>query len=398
MCLQVAGFEVRKLARDFIYDVKFCIPNGVKIRHLPIHDHCDYCIAMLIWAITLLAGVVLLFAISAFRLRHLLYDKHNATIEFTPTGLRNNEVLLAIICLFGRSIHYAVWCGKGNELQESGNSTVRLEGPFKITIEDLRRYREAVGCKEQRSPTVSKYHLPFFLSAITEPAILLLLISPGCTISALGAVNVRNRFELLRPDCLETLRTTPKNVRFSAAWSPVWSRRVKRGTEHDLRVEVNMPGSELGTDRIVIFRQIFTMLEFGKAGSVETKAIKISEQSPLVAELPKDIEISIGNNAPWQWAGLCKDYNVIHLSSIAAKLFGLPGKLAHGNHVAARALESLTVTGFKSDQFDKPNWVEVQFRRPVVVPSDLSIRLNASGFSIRERNRECIIVSTGVLR
>ena len=38
---------------------------------------------------------------------------------------------------------------------------------------------------------------------------------------------------------------------------------------------------------------------------------------------------------------LCKDYNPIHVSAIAAKLFGFPGKFAHRNQVAASMIKSI---------------------------------------------------------
>ena len=66
--------------------------------------------------------------------------------------------------------------------------------------------------------------------------------------------------------------------------------------------------------------------------------------------------LQIEADAPEKWAALCKDYNPIHVSAIAAKLFGFPGKVAHGNQVAASMIESIAAvakTKTKDLWFDK---------------------------------------------
>jgi len=66
-------------------------------------------------------------------------------------------------------------------------------------------------------------------------------------------------------------------------------------------------------------------------------------------------------------------------------MFGFPGKIAHGNHVVAMLLEivrrgSVTATldrgmglGPCVWQSEKSLWIEVEFRRPMVLPVRLGI-------------------------
>ena len=56
--------------------------------------------------------------------------------------------------------------------------------------------------------------------------------------------------------------------------------------------------------------------------------------------IPSHSTVTIPGNAPLRWAAITRDYNLIHVSSLAAKLFGFRSAIAHGNHVAALLVES----------------------------------------------------------
>jgi hypothetical protein len=53
--------------------------------------------------------------------------------------------------------------------------------------------------------------------------------------------------------------------------------------------------------------------------------------------------IDFPSDAPKAWSKGCNDINPIHMTSLAARLFGFPGKIAHGNHVVAIVTEQLSV-------------------------------------------------------
>ncbi|EMD85814.1 hypothetical protein COCC4DRAFT_34669 [Bipolaris maydis ATCC 48331] len=122
------------------------------------------------------------------------------------------------------------------------------------------------------------------------------------------------------------------------------------------------------------------MLEFKKtSGSLVSKG---SDRNKHDASAPgstlTSTQISLSKDDPLKWAALCKDYNFIHLSGLAAKLFGLPGKLAHGNHAAAKALQSLPDAGNTALPNSIPLQMQVDFKKPMVVPAIFEVCIKES--------------------
>ena len=170
--------------------------------------------------------------------------------------------------------------------------------------------------------------------------------------------------------------------------------RVKRGIEWALEVTISAPRDRNNGTYQTIFRQVFTMLEFKKTlGSVISKS---SDESKHDTSTPgstrTSMQISLSKNDPLKWAALCKDYNFIHLSGLAARLFGLPGKLAHGNHAAAKALQSLPDAGNMALPKNIPLQMRVDFKKPMVVPGIFEVCVIESpstgiGFEILQRGK-----------
>jgi acyl dehydratase len=87
------------------------------------------------------------------------------------------------------------------------------------------------------------------------------------------------------------------------------------------------------------------------------------------------------------------NYNPIHVSAIAAKLFGFPGKVAHGNQVATSMIGS-TAAAAKAKTKTKDLWfdgergsfMEVGFKRPMVVP--LNLRVEMADVASKGRSNE----------
>jgi acyl dehydratase len=77
-----------------------------------------------------------------------------------------------------------------------------------------------------------------------------------------------------------------------------------------------------------------------------------------------------------QYAKVSGDYNPIHLSAASARLFGFPRAIAHGLWLKARTLAAL------ADHLPTAN-VEtvVQFRKPVRLPSEVTLLASAAGSS-----------------
>ncbi|MBV4486528.1 acyl dehydratase [Pseudomonas sp. SWRI153] len=77
-----------------------------------------------------------------------------------------------------------------------------------------------------------------------------------------------------------------------------------------------------------------------------------------------------------QYAKVSGDYNPIHLSAASAKLFGFPTAIAHGLWNKARTLAAL------ADHLPKANLeIAVHFRKPVRLPSEVTLLASAAGSS-----------------
>lgn len=363
-------------------------------------------IFILIFIVGVAAGLLF---VSAHRVLPLLRSSSDVSISFPPNDLRMNEVIVAILLMVSKSFRglfsklYVYWHGKSSP---SGlvDSQPCLRSPFAFSQKHVALYRNAIGLNDQTDPSLPIPHRFLFLSAITEPAVLLLLASSSSPINPLGAVNVRNRFEILKPDlCSLDVLTEIKGASLFATMRN-GGRPAKRGTEYDL--EVGILVLEDGKQEVV-FRQIFTMMVIEKKRRVvgeDNRELEKDLQLQNTKPSRSAVQMHMSHNDPSRWAALCRDYNFIHTSALAAKLYGFPGKLAHGNHVAAKALQRLWENGDLPSFFDVPSWMEVRFKRPVVVPSVLDIEVmqpnegkNGSRINIFKRSKVFVELEYGSL-
>ena len=77
-----------------------------------------------------------------------------------------------------------------------------------------------------------------------------------------------------------------------------------------------------------------------------------------------------------RYAKVAGDYNPIHLSAPTAKLFGFPQAIAHGLWNTARSLAALG-EHLPAAQIE----IDVEFRKPVRLPSDVTLLASAAGSS-----------------
>jgi hypothetical protein len=318
--------------------------------------------------LSLISGMIFGVLVSfGYRLTPLL-SSEKIDLAFSPNTLRIGEIILAILAMLIKSIIHAI-----PGLRRAKTTRLKIIAPFKLGAEDFARYHLAASgngsCQE-----MDIAQLMLFLSAVSEPVMLLLLASPWCPINPLGAVNVRNRFELLRPDLCYSGSLKDMQSAYLTATVHSTARSAKRGVEWDLEVKINVPTT--GDDE-TIFRQIFTMLEFGKAG--RTQSLKTSNAKPKERTDSRFVgQLMFDKDTPLKWAVLCKDYNFIHLSRMAAKLFGLPGQLAHGNHAVAKALQLPKEVLPNQSLANEPTCMEVEFKKPMVVPGTFDVHMHFS--------------------
>ncbi len=357
-----------------------------------------------------LIAKILIFVISylfivlpALPLIPLLYASVNHTLlGFSPNQLRTSHVTLVIIVLLLKPllkvIGFVPPLKPNSSMKDLSEAFVlpdlSVSMPVKLTATENVLYDRAIGTSKSSGVPANGRTPPFLLVGVTEPLMLLLLPKTNCPILPLGSVNVRNRFEFLDPGvcrgatmgALQNAKAESKLVRAG--------RRVKRGMEFDVVIEVTS-ARDGSSERRVVLRQVITLLQFLKS-SVKPQFVE-SDRSAAVLETDlNELQVlsqglGISAEAPLHWAAVCKDYNPIHTSVLAAKLFGFPGKLAHGNLVVARVLELLhssTATVFKEmlEHTAKPFWLEVNFRRPMVVPVKLQVAIGVSRQSPGERD------------
>lgn len=309
----------------------------------------------------------------------LLSSNPHTKLYFQPQALSILDVSLVITLFLIRSLLHAMrafFVGTDKNAPPKVPE-ITLSMPLRLSKKDLDHYAHALGQNDAESIDLSNPQLLLFLSSVTEPAMLLLLAKRTCPILPLGAVNVRNRFELLRINDKSTplLQTRNAIVTASLHGSP---RLAKRGVEYDLEAVLSLPLSPESGDRVPVFRQVFTMLQFM---NVDSPAIKTGEKKrdEGVMSAAMKVPFDMAAREPSAWATICKDYNPIHLSSVAARLYGFSGKIAHGNHVVAKALDAISSQSEDSAStlldIRVPMWMEISFRRPMSVPARFEIHV-----------------------
>lgn len=237
--------------------------------------------------------------------------------------------------------------------------------PFDCTKAELEKYAKAADTKVVLGSILDNpLHLMLFLSAATEPAMLMLLSKVNCPVDPVGSVNTRNRFEILDPKGLKSALEqhvkgigNEKMVVMARLGDGV--KQVKRGWDVTLVVDLLLGDK-------AIYRQSFTFLQFYKHQTPPTPVT----QPPEAKKTSSSQSTAIITSAdPGLWASLSKDYNPIHFVSALAKISGFRSKIAHGNQVLAKAISSLS----NSVGTAKVTWLEVEFKRPVFVSSTLDI-------------------------
>ncbi|KAJ9657013.1 hypothetical protein H2198_004613 [Neophaeococcomyces mojaviensis] len=328
-------------------------------------------------------------------------------LDFLPQELTIYEIIATIFIFVWRQLLYIIGLRSDNSIKTTitGDEQyilpkLELLAPFRISRTDLKRFEEAVSTTENHDLLDDPAQICLFLSALSEPAMLLLLSHPDCPIRPLGSVNVRNRFELSTSAVLSCrklleLQTCEVHARLLPE-----TRKVKRGLEIDIQVDIiDLTG---GTEHKV-FQQTFTMLQFMR---FKTRSMAIPQVDLYTADTAwlKDVagttNFQMSLVSPRAWAAICKDYNPIHISKLAARLFDFPSVIAHGNHALAIALASYHNTSRKHSIDFKRITIEVQFRRPIVLPTNKGLRLkskqdsaDAERFWIVQGEKICVVAS-----
>ena len=187
---------------------------------------------------------------------------------------------------------------------------------------------------------------PTYPHLLAFPLSMQLMTSSEFPFAVIGMVHVRNRIEQSRP--LRTDERLELRVRTDDL------RPHDRGTQFDVVAEAHAGGQPAWLSRSTYLHR-----EGGGSSGKDGKGERPEPPRPqAVWKLPGDV----GR----RYADVSGDRNPIHLHPLSARLFGMPGMIAHGMWLKARCLAALE--GLLPQSFE----VDVQFKLPAVIPGRVS--------------------------
>lgn len=287
-----------------------------------------------------------------------------------------------------------------------------LEGPIKVKKKDIETFKSALDATED-----SKLN-PLFFVSFTTPLLLYVLASHSCPIRPLGSVNTRNRFDYKdaafcqdQQAILSASNAGELSYTCQFGGKQLPGHRRKRGVEFDIVVEVKRKCQE------VVLVIHFSALQFlpktylprfhekATSESIQTAAPPPPPFSEKEAKGVFKTMLHIKSNHPRRWAASCSDFNPIHCFTLAAKMFGFPSVIAHGNLVVALAIQQtlssnkgttseqrvLDLIWESKDTLD----IKVDFVRPIILPADLTVcwqrvEKNKVELEIFSKDRTCV--------
>ncbi|KAF7187480.1 hypothetical protein HII31_11220 [Pseudocercospora fuligena] len=313
----------------------------------------------------------------------------------SPNQIGAADIISLIVLAFLKYIP-----GYAPRLHANGSSQtlvlpqIRAEGLLRLDGQAVETFKKSL--RADRDSGTSEVN-PFLLVAQSVPLIIYFLVNRACPIKPFGAVNTRNIIHFLQPAfCRDAARLQQVSDEGRLTYissiggegSP--GRRRKRGVEFCIIIEI-YADNELLMQQQCWFLQ-FLPVSFEPRYRPEDEPVKRNDAVPedsLKAEfsLPMTLQDAL------RWAATSKDYDGIHVSPLVAKLFGFQGALAHGNHVAALAVQQLRSTtasdantseaAFKATQnilweSDSPFTSDISFVRPAMLPAILAAQWHCS--------------------
>ncbi|GAA4351701.1 MaoC family dehydratase [Angustibacter luteus] len=195
-----------------------------------------------------------------------------------------------------------------------------------------------------------------YLHVLTFPLQTALMGRPDFPLALPGLVHVENRLELRRPVGVdEALQLAVRAADL---------RPHSRGRQVDLLSEARVDGE-------LVWRGRSTYLA-KQATSPPSQPAQHRARSTSAMTGPPDARWRLPADLGRRYAAVSGDHNPIHLNPLAAKAFGFPRTITHGMWSVARCVSSLAGWG------PATGVVEVEFRRPVLLPSTVELRTTAA--------------------
>lgn len=197
------------------------------------------------------------------------------------------------------------------------------------------------------------------------PMHIAMLVDPAFPFPPMGVVHVRQRLEVLQPiDASAPLQLTSHLSR---------PRQAKRGTEFDLVTEAS-------DTRGVVWRGVTSVLSRKKIEGAESNHDDANSGSFGAVETPSPLRSavwSLREDLGRRYTRVAGDFNPIHLYRWSAKLFGFDRAIIHGMWLLGRSLAEL-----EDELPTAPYAVEIQFRKPVMLPGTVVFSSQRTGTAI----------------
>jgi hypothetical protein len=183
---------------------------------------------------------------------------------------------------------------------------------------------------------------PTYPHVIAFPLAMQLMTDRSFPFPVIGMVHIENRITQVRP--LRAVEWLTMRVRAQDLGSH------DKGTQFDLVAEASV-GEE------PVWRSRSTYLH--REGGGGSGGGKKDDSEPPTPDAVWEVAGDIGRS----YAGVSGDRNPIHLHPVTARLFGMPGAIAHGMWLKARCLAAL------EPELPDAYSVEVSFKVPLKIPA-----------------------------
>jgi len=195
---------------------------------------------------------------------------------------------------------------------------------------------------------------------LTAPIQMSLMCSKEFPLKPLGSVHLRNH--VLQHRAILPNEAMDVDCVIGA------SRVAKQGLEYDITTTI-----AIGGDRV--WECVSTYLTRGKFGEPDPAAgIQLPELEKPDTEMSWQVASDMGR----RYAKVTGDYNVIHISSPLAKLFGFPKAIIHGMWSAAKCLSNLPAWDYSG-----PTRYLVAFKGPIPMGSKVVMKSQAKAGECR---------------
>ena len=239
----------------------------------------------------------------------------------------------------------------------------------RIDASHLQRYREICGCAAAEELPIAYPHV------LANGLHLALLASKVFPVTPFGLVHVANHIEQLVP-------LGPEGGGELSCWLD-GHEQTSRGQLFAMHTEWRIAGEVVWRERCEFLARAGRA---APAAAARRAALAASEaDASVVAESTLEEEPATSTSFRAD-AGLGRRYgqvsgdlNPIHVADLTARLFGFRAAIAHGMWSLARCAAELDAAVPAS----APRQLEVQFRRPVFLPSWLSLRSARDAAGVR---------------